>query len=109
MKVNIRLFVVLGLILAVGLVVLIAPLASSDPDGLERVAREVGFAGDAREHALQKGPVSDYKMDGIEDERLSTALSGALGVFLTFVIGYGVFSLIRRRDRASKEISGDGL
>jgi cobalt/nickel transport protein len=94
-----RLFVVAGLLVATGLALFVSPLASSEPDGLERVAENAGFASTADDHALENGPVADYSVRGIDDERWSTAVSGLIGVLITFGIGLGVFALLRRRSR----------
>lgn len=94
-----RLFVIAGLLVAAGLALFVSPLASSEPDGLERVAGDVGFASTADDHALENGPVADYSFRGIEDERWSTAVSGLIGVLMTFGIGLGLFALLRRRSR----------
>lgn len=94
-----RLFVVAGLLVAAGLALLVSPLASSEPDGLDKVAGDRGFAATADDHALENGPLADYSVRGVEDERWSTALSGLFGVLMTFGIGLGVFALLRRRGR----------
>lgn len=54
-----------GWVLAIGLLLVaaLAPFASSDPDGLEKVAESLGFAGIARDPTLP-GPVPDYELPG---------------------------------------------
>lgn len=87
-----RLFVLAGLLVGLALVLLVSPLASSSPDGLEKVAEEEGFADRAEE---SDGPLADYQVEAIDDEGLSTAASGAVGLLLTFGIGTGVVGLLR--------------
>jgi hypothetical protein len=100
MGANAKLFVIAGLLVAVALALLVSPFASSKPDGLERVAREEGFSGTARDHALDKGPVADYSVTGIQDERVATGLAGLVGVLATFGLGLGAFAGLRAlRDR----------
>jgi hypothetical protein len=92
-----RLFLVAGLLVAAGLALLASPYASSDPDGLERVAHDQGLGDNAREHDLAGSPVADYEVRGVADERLSTGLSGLVGVLLTFGVGTAAFALLRTR------------
>lgn len=101
-------FFVIGLVIAVGLVMVVAPMASSDPDGLERVAEDQGFADAARDHDLAGAPLADYGVDGIHDEARATGASGTIGLVLTFAIGSGLFWALRvwRRSHAADH-SGD--
>jgi len=107
---SVALFVVVGVVVALGFAFFVGPLASSEPDGLERVAIDQGFAGQATEHALGAGPLADYGVAGVDDPGLSTGLSGALGVLLCFVLAGGVVMAIRvlrrRRDRAGAGPAG---
>lgn len=82
-----------GLTLTVGLT-LLAPLASADPDGLERVAKDLGFAYAARPPAFMVLP--DYLIPGLPNKSLSTILAGILGVSIVFGL---VIALLRRRSR----------
>ena len=92
-------FVSGGLAVALVLVFLVAPIASGDPDGLERVAIDNGFIESAREHPLG-GPLADYGVSGIENEQTGTVLAGAIGVGATFVAGLIVATILRRRRSA---------
>jgi cobalt/nickel transport system permease protein len=61
------------------LVVFLAPLASAFPDGLERVAEDLGFL-----EAAQDSPYaifSDYLIPALGDSSLSTILAGLVGIF----------------------------
>lgn len=89
-------FVVAGLAVAVALVVFVAPNASSDPDGLETVAAEAGFAGTAQEHPVG-GPLADYQVAGIDSATWGTILAGVIGTAAAFAIGLGVVAMSRRR------------
>ncbi|HEX9994913.1 MAG TPA: PDGLE domain-containing protein [Acidimicrobiales bacterium] len=92
-----RRFVVAGILVAVLVAGLAGAVASDEPDGLERVARDQGFAGEADEHALSGSPVADYRVDGVDDDRVSTGLAGVLGVVVTFALGTGLLLVVRRR------------
>jgi hypothetical protein len=104
---NVTLFLVGGLIVALGLAFFVSPLASSSPDGLERVSIDQGFADTARDHTLADGPLADYGVKGVQDERLSTGLSGVIGVVVTFGAGMILFGLLRTV-RARRTASAEG-
>jgi len=77
-----------GWILAGGLitlaVILFAPLASADPDGLERVATDMGFI-----NASQSAPYSiipDYALPFLGETALSTIMAGVIGVIVVGAI-----------------------
>ncbi len=96
-------FVAAGLVVALGLAFFVSPYASSQPDGLNKVAAEKGFDSNARDHALDDSPLAGYGVDGVHDAKLSKGLSGIVGVTLTFAVGYGVLTLVRvtRKRRAA--------
>ena len=73
-------------------------VASSQPDGLERVAEDAGISQSAEEHAVADGPLADYQTRGVEDERLSGGLAGVIGVVAAAAAASGLFLLLRRRD-----------
>jgi len=79
----------LGLLTA-GLVVaaFAAPLASSLPDGLERTAENLGFAGRAR--VLLPAPFPDYGLPWALPAGIATALVGLLGTLVVAVIAWAV-------------------
>ncbi len=89
-------FVGVGMAVAIALVVFVAPLASSSPDGLEYVAEQTGIAETAEDNPIG-GPLADYQVSGLESETAGTALSGVIGVGVTFVVGLGLLALIQRR------------
>ena len=89
-------FLLVGLLVSLLLAGLVSGFASSDPDGLEKVAEEKGFLETAEDSALADGPLADYAVRGVEDERLSTGLAGVIGVSITFAFGLGLFALVRR-------------
>lgn len=91
----ITLFVLLGVGLALALAFFVSPLASSSPDGLERVAIDQGFDGQATEHAMATGPLADYSVAGVHQTWLSTGLSGVIGVVLCFALAGALVLAIR--------------
>jgi len=104
---NLVLFVVGGLIVTLGLAFFVSPLASSSPDGLEKVSIDKGFDDTAQEHALGDGPLADYGVKGVEDEKLATGLAGIIGVTVTFGIAMVLFGLLRTvRARRAAQAAG---
>jgi hypothetical protein len=103
---NLLLFVVGGLLVTLGLAFFLSPMASSSPDGLEKVSVDQGFADSAEDHTLGDGPLADYGVEGVEDEGLSTGLSGLIGVIVTFGASMIVFGLIRVQAERKRRAGG---
>ena len=85
----------LGLLVALGLVLFIAPFACPWPDGLEKVAAHFGF----EQHATNflHAPLADYAVPGIRWEKLGTILSGILGTGAVFIAAWAVARMVRRK------------
>jgi hypothetical protein len=87
---------IVGLAIALAVTIL-SPLASSSPDGLERVAEDQGFIGRALEPLYQIIP--DYVLPGIPNEQLATILAGMVGTLIVFGLALGAAYLLRARER----------
>ena len=88
----------MGFGLALVLAIFISPLASSAPDGLEKVAEQKQFAKLADGPAMWQGSVlPDYSVPGVEDERVSTGTSGLLGTAAMFAIGFCAMKALSHR------------
>lgn len=74
-----RTWVFVGGLIALG-VVLFSPLASASPDGLERVATDMGFinAGQAAPYSI----IPDYTLPFLGETAISTILAGVIGVIV---------------------------
>jgi hypothetical protein len=86
-------WVAIALLVALGVVVAAALWASADPDGLERVAEDIGFL-----DAAQGSPftvIADYVFPGL-DGPLATILAGVIGVTLLFGLLWIVGRLLSR-------------
>jgi len=92
---NLRLFLLSGLLVAIALAMLVSGFASSAPDGLNKVAEDHGIAGYAKEHLFENGPLAGYAVKGIGNDRIGTAISGLVGVLVTFGLGLALFALVR--------------
>jgi hypothetical protein len=86
----------------VGLALFASSFASSLPDGLERVAHDLGFVGKAIESPLVPSPIPDYAMPGIRSPLLATALASVIGTLIMFAVSWAIArALVRRRNSGS--------
>ncbi|MET0145281.1 MAG: PDGLE domain-containing protein [Ilumatobacteraceae bacterium] len=90
-------FTLLGVAVAVLMVVLIAPWANPNPDGLEKVGADTGIDAGVLDHHLADSPLADYGLSGVDNRFLATPVAGVIGIAATFAIGAGVVWLVRRR------------
>jgi cobalt/nickel transport protein len=100
---RLALFALAGLLFSIALAALVSPLASSWPDGLERVAEDKGF--------LKKGegePVwpfailPDYRVPGSGSEWAGVALAGFAGTLLVFGAVFCTARLLARKPRSDE-------
>jgi hypothetical protein len=87
-----------GALILAFLLAILAPLASSSPDGLEKVAEDKGFVGKALGPVFEVIP--DYAVPGVTNEAVATVLAGILGALILFGIGYGLAKLLRAKSEA---------
>lgn len=100
---RVGIFIGLLLALAIGVGAAASPFASSNPDGLERVAEDQGFAETGTLHAIQEdAPVPDYAFPGVADERAATAVAGLAGTVGVFLVGAGLARVLRRRPGSAR-------
>jgi cobalt/nickel transport system permease protein len=101
-----RRFVLAGLAVALVVAVGVAQFAVDDPDGLERVAEDTGFAEAERDHRFGDSVFADYATTGVASEPVSLAIAGTAGTLLTLAIGGGLFLALRDR-RRGHEVRSD--
>lgn len=76
-----------GLAAALAVAILLGPLASEAPDGLEYVGRRLGFLG-AELPPLLPAPIPDYELPGLPAHvGLATAAAGLIGTLVVFAVG----------------------
>jgi cobalt/nickel transport system permease protein len=78
-----------GLVVAVGLAVFVGPFACPWPDGLDRVARTLGFEARAADPALAS-PMPDYQWPFVGSATAATAMAGLIGTVVAFAAAYGL-------------------
>jgi len=69
--------------------------ASSRPDGLEKLAADIGLA--ARARTLVSTPLADYEMNFISTPWLRKSLAGVAGLTLIYIVCVAVGRLLARR------------
>ena len=89
-------WIVAGVLVSL-LAVLISPLASGNPDGLERVAEDLGFLGAGLDAPYQILP--DYTIPFLGETAISTILAGIVGAGVLL----GLLILVGRNLRRVKE------
>lgn len=75
---------------------LLSQFASPHPDGLTRVAEDLGFISQEQASPYETF-LAGYQIRALGKSGLSTGLAGVAGVVLTFAITYGLSRLIRPR------------
>lgn len=78
-----RVWVIAGVAISL-LVVLLSPFASADPDGLERVAGDLGFLNAGQSAPYQVIP--DYALPFLGETPVSTIIAGLIGLVVVGVI-----------------------
>ncbi len=91
--------VLVGLLVAIVLAGLVSYYASTEPDGLTKVAQDQGISAADKESATADSPLAGYGTSGVESPRLSGGIAGVAGVTATFVLAGGLLLLVRRRPR----------
>ena len=96
---NNKKFLVSGFVVSLFLAGVVSFYASSDPDGLEKVAEDIGFIETAEDHTYADGALADYGVKGIDNERASVGVAGVIGVIGTAIVGGALFTFIARKPK----------
>jgi cobalt/nickel transport system permease protein len=93
-----------GGLIALGLALFVSPLASRWPDGLDKTAEVLGFK-DKTAAPVLPAPIPNYEIAGIYWSTLGTAIAGAVGTIVVFVLAWLLARVLvpntRREDTAS--------
>jgi hypothetical protein len=88
---------VAGLLVIVAAVAVLAPMSSSDPDGLERIAIDAGFAEQGADAAYEILP--GYSVPFLGGSALSLVVAGLIGVVLIVSAMWLLGRILARRAR----------
>jgi len=94
MKNKEKMFVAVIILAAVIIALFLSPLASKQPDGLEKVAEKFGFAEKAVNSFNINFILADYIFPGIKNSYWQTAFSGFFGVLLILALFTLIFGII---------------
>jgi len=97
------------LVVGIGIALLItffSPLASSEPDGLEKVAENHGFITQAEDAPYEI--IADYVFPWVDNEDLATILAGMTGVLIVAAVALAVAFLLWRLRVAQRSTSSGG-
>ncbi|HHY99312.1 MAG TPA: hypothetical protein GX509_11305 [Firmicutes bacterium] len=89
----------IGLLVAIFLACVLSPLASSFPDGLERVAEDHGFLAKTEGAATFPSPIPDYSFPGVGSSALATSMAGLLGTIVVYLLVHLVGRLTDMRGK----------
>jgi len=95
------------LVVGIGIALLItffSPLASSEPDGLEKVAENEGFIEEAEDAPYEV--IADYVLPWVDNEDLGTILGGIIGVLIVAAIALTAAFVLWRLRGAQRSTSG---
>lgn len=90
-------FYIGGAIISLFLAGFVSFYASSHPDGLEKVAEDIGFIETAKDPATAGSALADYGVSGVENERASVGVAGIIGVAATGAVASGLFLYLGKR------------
>ena len=92
--------IIVGFAVSLALAGGVSYYASSHPDGLEKVAGDVGFLDSAEDSAAKDSPLAEYGVAGVDNERLSGGLAGVIGVASTAAVSFAIFYGMRRFNKS---------
>jgi cobalt/nickel transport protein len=99
-RISTRTLLVVGLLLALVLAGVVSLYASASPDGLNKVAGDLGFAGAEQASGAQDGPFAGYEVAGVGG-RWSGGLAGVIGCVTVLALTSAVMLVRRRTPRTS--------
>ncbi|MBD2178678.1 PDGLE domain-containing protein [Pseudanabaena sp. FACHB-1998] len=90
-----QILILTGLALALSIAAFMSPFASKDPDGLDRVSKDLKFEEKSTTEPLNKKlPFSqifdEYSLKSIPHERAATGLAGVTGTLVVFGLAWGI-------------------
>jgi len=86
------------IVLLVVFLAIFIPFASSNPDGLEKVAQSLGIQ---ESEPFWKGLMSGYSLEAFKDPYVSTLLAGVVGTLLVLVATLALGFVIAKRTESA--------
>ncbi len=86
-----------GAVVAVLLAAFLSFYASSEPDGLNKVAQDHGIAASEQDSATAGSPLAGYSVTGLSSDRAGNAVAGLAGLAVTAAAGFGLFYVLKGR------------
>lgn len=93
--VSTRALLAVGLLIALLLAGVVSLWASASPDGLTRVAEDLGFAGAEQASGTRNGPLAGYEVSGVGSS-WSGGLAGVIGCLVVLACTSALMFLRRR-------------
>lgn len=79
-----------GTVIALALALFVSPFASQWPDGLDKTAQQLGFAGQAK--TLLPAVMPEYKIAGLGT--ISTSVAAAIGTLVVLALAWGLARIV---------------
>jgi cobalt/nickel transport protein len=98
-------FAIVAILVCLVLAGVVSFYASSQPDGLNKVAADKGLTGNEQQSAASGSPLAGYATEDVDDERLGGGLAGVVGVASVLLIAGGVAFAVRRRTPADETVA----
>ncbi len=92
-----RVLAIAALLVSLALAGVVSHYASSEPDGLTRVAADHGLAERADRSPAEDGPLAGYQVKGMDDPPLSRGVAGVVGALVVLVAAGALTYGVRRR------------
>lgn len=105
-RVSTRTVLLVGLLVALVMAGVVSYYASASPDGLNRVAGDLGFSGAQQASSTQDGPLAGYDVGGL-GTRWSGGLAGVIGCAVVLATTYGLMLLRKRSTSTARPDGGE--
>lgn len=95
-------FAIFALLVCLVFAGLVSYYASGHPDGLNRVAADQGLAAKEESSVTADSPLAGYSTRPVDNDWLSGAIAGGLGVIVVLLIAGGLSYAVRRRSSSAE-------
>ena len=99
-----KLFFVIALAITLFTAGILSGFASDNPDGFEKVTAQYRIE-ESGTKAWNHAPMADYSVSSVENDSLSTGLSGIAGTLLVLALGYTLARFVQKKPGDLTELS----